>query len=342
VLCDDGSTDGTRELAEEAIRNCDAAIGVVLEGGHQGKSTALNMALAYCDTEYVVRIDSDCLVDEDAFVYAIPWLQTYREVGIVGSFVLPKKPFTTWIDRMRCFEVGTGFELRRLAWTVIDGTPCIPGQFTAFRRKLALAIGGFTEGMYGEDVDFTCNVARLGYRSVYDRRIWSYEDVPGSIPQLRLQRLRWNRGGVQNYARFVPFASGFAGPRFWFTAFIRTGRRLIRPLSIPVLAFLIEGYFLDGSYFHISALQIMVVYAISRTPALFITALSMIYWRIPRTLFWLPLVVVFSFVKLLANVEANLTFPSRPVTWPWKWCVRRGPMLVVPSGEPSDTPAIAS
>ena len=31
------------------------------------------------------------------------------EVGLVGAFTLPKEPYTTWIDRLRMFELIVSF-----------------------------------------------------------------------------------------------------------------------------------------------------------------------------------------------------------------------------------------
>ncbi len=91
---------------------------------------------------------------------------------------------------------------------MVDGIVCIPGTFTGFRRDAALAIGGFVEGMYGEDLDFTLAIARTGYHAAIDTRVRSYEDVPNTQRQLRIQRTRWNRGATMAFARYIPAATG--------------------------------------------------------------------------------------------------------------------------------------
>ena len=116
-------------------------------------------------------------------MYSVPHFLADPNVGMVGAFTLPKEPYTTWIDRMRMFEMITGFGMVRPATDVVDGVTCIPGTFTAFRRDAAMAVGGFIEGMYGEDLDFTLAVARIGYRVVVDTRVRSYEDVPNTQRQ---------------------------------------------------------------------------------------------------------------------------------------------------------------
>ncbi len=170
ILCDDGSIDDTRASASEAMAEFRCATGVILEGAHLGKAQALNQALDACRADVVYRVDADCAVHPDCFVYSVPYFQADPRIGMVGAFVLPKEPYTTWIDRMRMFEMIPSFGMGRPADDVVDGIACIPGTFTAFRRQAAVEIGGFVEGMYGEDLDFTCAVARIGYHVVVDTR----------------------------------------------------------------------------------------------------------------------------------------------------------------------------
>jgi len=316
ILCDDGSTDATRQLAEAALARCTSATGEVLAGRHRGKSTALNLALTRCTADYVIRHDTDCLVHPNAFLYAIPWLEADPKIGLVGAFMLPKMPFTSWIDRMRALELSTGFGLPRLGYSVIDCQPCVPGNFSAFRWSAALELGGYSEGMFGEDIDFTCNMGRLGYRAVYDRRVWAYEDVPNTVEQLRLQRRRWNRGSIQNFARFIPLAVGSSGPRFWFAEFLKGARRLIMPLQFAAYLFVLQAAILEPSsrlnIFHLAAF-----YVLAKAPMLIFVMLAMFYRGLGRSVPYWPLYLVFAFLKRLANLEALLTMPTRPLRAPW-------------------------
>ena len=216
IMCDDGSTDSTFRLRPMRSLRFQYATGEVIKGNHNGKSGALNLALSRCNADFVYRVDADCLVHQDCFLYSVPHFLADPKVGMLGAFTLPIEPYTTWIDRMRMFEMIVGFGMVRPASDVVDGIVCIPGTFTAFRRDAAMAIGGFVEGMYGEDLDFTLAIARIGYRAAIDTRVRSYEDVPNTQRQLRIQRTRWNRGATMAFARYTPAATGLAGCRFWF------------------------------------------------------------------------------------------------------------------------------
>jgi cellulose synthase/poly-beta-1,6-N-acetylglucosamine synthase-like glycosyltransferase len=314
-MCDDGSTDRTVPLCEQALAEAAHVTGEVVRGAHGGKSEALNIALGAVDTEIVIRHDTDCLLDENAIRYTVPWFVHRPDVGLVGAFMLPKTPLRTWIDRMRAIELVTGFGLPRVGFAVVDSQPCVPGNYTAFRREPAVAIGGWVSGMFGEDIDFTCNLARLGYRAVYDRRVWAYEDVPDTIFQLRTQRRRWNRGSLQNFARFVPPAAGLAGPRFWFAEFLRAARRLIMPLQFIGFIYLLANVLINATP-GLNLGRLLAFYVIAKLPLFGLTVLSLNYRRLGRVAWWYPMYLFFGFLKRFANLECMLSMPARAVQLP--------------------------
>jgi cellulose synthase/poly-beta-1,6-N-acetylglucosamine synthase-like glycosyltransferase len=316
ILCDDGSIDDTRRLAQEAMARSVAIYGEVIAGRHAGKATALNLALARCRTDYVIRHDTDCELHPNVFRYTIPHFQANPKIGLVGAFMMPKMPFTTWIDRMRTLELAAGFGLPRLAYAVVDMQPCVPGNYTAVRREAALEVGGWPEGMLGEDIDFTCSIARLGYRAVYDRRVWAYEDVPENAAQLRLQRRRWSTGSIYNFARFVPFACGTAGPRFWFAEFFKGARRLVQPMQFAAYLFAIQEAIFDPGVRQ-NLWHLLAFFIIAKLPMLLVVVCSMFYRRMWKAFLWWPLFLFFMWIKRLANVEALLLLRTRDVRFAW-------------------------
>lgn len=317
ILCDDGSTDDTRRLAEEAMARATALQGTVIAGAHTGKATALNLALTRCTADYVVRHDTDCELHPNVLRHSIPWFRADPRIGLVGAFMLPKFPFRTWIDRMRSLELAAGFGLPRLAYAVVDMQPCVPGNYTAVRRKAALEIGGWPEGMLGEDIDFTCSLARIGYRAVYDRRVWAYEDVPESLAQLRLQRRRWSQGSIYNFARFVPLAAGSAGPRFWFAEFFKGARRIVQPMQFAAYLFAVQAAVLEPDNRQ-NLVHLLAFFVLAKLPMLVVTVCALCYRRLWTSLLWWPLFLGFVIVKRLANVEALLLLRTRPVRPVWR------------------------
>src|SRR5262249_9327781 len=324
ILCDDGSVDETRRLAEEAMARAVAVRGMVIAGSHAGKATALNLALTRCTADYVVRHDTDCELHPNVFRYTVPWFEADPRIGLVGAFMFPKLPFTTWIDRMRSLELSAGFGLPRLAYAVVDMQPCVPGNYTAFRRQAALDVGGWPEGMLGEDIDFTCSIARIGYRAVWARGVWAYEDVPEDVAQLRLQRRRWSQGSIYNFARFVPFACGSTGPRFWFAEFFKGARRIVQPMQFAAYLFAIQAAIFNPGVRQ-NLPHLLAFFIIAKLPALLMVMCSMFYRGLWRSFLWWPLFLGFVMIKRLANVEALLLLRTRPVSGLWRRAERTKP-----------------
>jgi cellulose synthase/poly-beta-1,6-N-acetylglucosamine synthase-like glycosyltransferase len=312
ILCDDGSQDDTIPLAEEAMANFRYATGEIILGAHQGKSAALNQALAHCRADIVIRVDADCQVHPDCFLYSVPHFLADPEVGLVGAFTLPKEPYTNWIDRLRMFELIVSFGFVRPTTDVVDGVFCIPGTYTAFRREVALEIGGFTEGMYGEDVDFTYAVARVGYRAIIDTRVRSYEDVPNTQRQLRTQRTRWNRGGTMGYSRFVPVATGFSGPRFWFFGTRQAIKRFLAPLHLSVFMYVLAAAVLNPTD-RLNLARLLFVMLFRAVPAALEIIVCTVYYRKWRELVWLPAQYIFVILRHYYVLECFLSFNARPV-----------------------------
>ncbi|MBF9073664.1 glycosyltransferase [Streptacidiphilus fuscans] len=315
VLCDDGSTDDTRALAQAAVAAWRYATGEVIQGQHGGKAKALNLALARCTAEFVFRVDADCALDPGSFAGAIPHFLADPRVGTVGVLPLPKEPYGTWIDRMRAMEQLFTYGFCLSALSEVDAVPCIPGTFCAFRREPAVELGGFVHGMFGEDAEFTCALARMGWRAVVAPQTISYEDVPASVGQLRVQRFRWGLGGMMNFSRFTPFGQGAPGPRFWFELPRSAGTRLTSPVHFFVLILAIVYGVLQPQPQHNIA-RFLVVFVLAQIPALLPRIAAIIHYRRTHLLLWLPLWLPFTFLKRVFQLESTLACGTRRVRLP--------------------------
>ncbi|WP_033822083.1 glycosyltransferase family 2 protein [Kitasatospora sp. MBT63] len=315
VLCDDGSTDGTRALAEAAVAAFTSATGEVIQGPHAGKARALNLALERCTAEFVYRVDADCALDPDAFARSVPRFLADPRVGVVGALTLPKEPYTTWIDRMRAMEQLFTYGFSLAALSTVDAVPCVPGTFCGFRREAAVELGGFVDGMFGEDAEFTCALARSGWRVVMDPHTVSYEDVPVKLGQLRVQRFRWGLGNLMNFARFTPFGRGAPGPRFWFQLPRAAGGRLLSPIHFFVLVLTVLHCTLQPLPRHNLA-RFAVVFLLAQLPALVPRICLVLYYRRARLLLWAPLWPAFAFLKRFFQLESLLACGVRPVRPP--------------------------
>lgn len=327
IVSNDGSLDGTGELAQAVISRFRAATGVVLDSGHRGKSFALNTALAEATSDVVIRIDADVVMHDEAILYTSCWCRDLS-VGSVSAMTLPCHQ-DSWCAHIRTFECLFEFGLGRRGDQMIDAMVCVPGTFTAFRRAPAIACGGFAMGMNGEDADLTMQLGRLGYRIAIDPRIRVFEDVPRNLAEFREQRTRWSRGGAQVFARHAPFRAGLAGPRTWFSLVRIYSRRFTSQLRIPLLLFaLLEGIL--GSTYRHNVVLLLVLNALLSVPILALyVLLAVLYGHIDK-LRWLPQYFPFQMARRLAAYEATLSLPCRPVRG---WRLEPSPDLPEPDAE---------
>lgn len=190
LIMNNNSTDDTEDIARETLAACKAAKGRVINVPKPGKSNALNEGLDACETEFLVRVDADTLVGEDNFKRAMPYF-TNPDVGVVGGVPVP--PGGALFDRARLLEVLVKHGFYSVAMGAVNGVVGIPGMFVVYRTHHPRYLGGFVEGMNGEDTDISLRIGELGFHSVVDPKIRYISEVPSSYSHMREQRMRWFR-----------------------------------------------------------------------------------------------------------------------------------------------------
>ncbi len=234
-LVDNGSKDETCELAIGAINKCKYLDVVLLDCPNPGKSYALNLGLKHIKEDIVVRIDADTKVKKDIIPKILSHFSV-PDVGGVGGLPLPKSTKHIF-TKMRAIEVYYNIGLFRLGQSSVDAVVVIPGIMAAYRRELLEKLGGFVEGINGEDTDITMRIGRMGYRIVIDPSIIVYSEAPNSLSHLREQRLRWSRSYLHVFARnksSIYMAQGARGLWFIPFGFIAAFRRAV---VVPILIF---------------------------------------------------------------------------------------------------------
>ena len=190
LIMNNNSADNTKQIAEEEIANCKSATGRVIDVPKPGKSNALNDGLDAVRTEFFVRVDADTLIGEEALTRSMRYFADPM-VGVVGGIPIP--PGGALFDRARLLEVLVKHGFYSVAMGAVNAVVGIPGMFVVYRTEHPRYLGGFVEGMNGEDTDISLRIGELGYHSVVDPRIRYISEVPASYGHMREQRMRWFR-----------------------------------------------------------------------------------------------------------------------------------------------------
>jgi len=309
-LVDNGSTDGTADIARRELASCRALSGEVLHCSIPGKARALNFGLQYTREEILVRVDADTVVEETLLQKLVPYFSD-PAVGGVGGLPLPKDT-SYLLAKMRSIEVYYNIAFQRVGQTAIEAVNVIPGIMSAYRRELLVELGGFVEGINGEDTDMTVRVGRLGYRILIDPSIHVYSEVPRTFRHLREQRLRWSRSFFHVFARNASAIRMRQGARgLWSLpmGFVAVFRRSI---VVPTLLYAGLVALIDPSALFLR--QGAAIGAVIVGPSLFMTTGVLLINRRLDLLPYTPIYLIFRLLRTYIALEAFFTLQLKGTT----------------------------
>ncbi|CAM5264325.1 bifunctional polysaccharide deacetylase/glycosyltransferase family 2 protein [Streptomyces chartreusis] len=195
IVVDDGSTDGTSEIARAAARELGMTNVRVIRQENAGKPAALNNGVRSAGHDIVVMMDGDTVFEPDTVRQLV---QPFADPGVgavAGNAKVGNR--NTVIGAWQHIEYVMGFNLDRRMYDLLRCMPTIPGAIGAFRREAVLEVGGMSEDTLAEDTDITIAMHRAGWRVVYQEHARAWTEAPGSLKQLWSQRYRWSYGTMQ-------------------------------------------------------------------------------------------------------------------------------------------------
>jgi cellulose synthase/poly-beta-1,6-N-acetylglucosamine synthase-like glycosyltransferase len=236
IVVNDGSKDGTARAIIDALKleridlrrphpaackpirgiyaNRDYPNLIFIDKENGGKSDALNAAMNYAHHPLVCGVDADSLLDYNSLLKAArPFVEhpgTLVAVGgtiriangceVHGGMVVNESAPLKLLPLFQIVEYLRAFLIARLSFSRLNTVSIISGAFGLFKRSAVLAVGGYTHGTVGEDMDL---IVKL-HRHFHDRRepynilfvpdpvCWT--EAPETLAVLRRQRTRWQRG----------------------------------------------------------------------------------------------------------------------------------------------------
>jgi cellulose synthase/poly-beta-1,6-N-acetylglucosamine synthase-like glycosyltransferase len=217
LIADDGSDDGIGEtlarlygLAMPAIGDISRSTAGRTELGwlrlpHGGKARALNAAMPRIDTDIVVTVDADTLLDPGAAGAMRRAFAAEPELVAATGVLMPicgPRPVARIFEWFQNYEYIRNF-LSRYAWMRLDSLLLISGAFAAFRRDAVLEVGGFDPACLVEDYELIHRLYRHAADSGQDWRIrviggaLARTDAPAGPLAFLRQRRRWFGGFLQ-------------------------------------------------------------------------------------------------------------------------------------------------
>jgi biofilm PGA synthesis N-glycosyltransferase PgaC len=202
-LIDNGSTDGTADIAEEAAVRTGANL-TVLHESQPGKSFALNHALALVETPLVITVDADTLLQKSAVRLLVARLQTSPpDVSAVAGHLMVRNSRAGFWARLQVWDYLLGIAAVKRVQGLFQGTLVAQGAFSGYRTDALREVGGWPAAI-GEDIVLTWQLLRRG-RVYYEPLALGFTGVPTTFRQLTRQRSRWARGMLEGLRAVPPW-----------------------------------------------------------------------------------------------------------------------------------------
>lgn len=190
----------------------------VVDKENGGKADALNVGINIAKYDYVVCIDVDCILEQDALLKLIkPFMESPNKRviatgGVIriangceisnGRLLKIRLP-DQFLPRVQTLEYIRAFLLGRMAWSRLDGLLLISGAFGAFDKEIVIKCGGYDHKTVGEDMELIVRMRRymeeqgMPYRVAFIPDPLCWTEAPASYKILGRQRNRWTRGTIE-------------------------------------------------------------------------------------------------------------------------------------------------
>ncbi len=208
IICvDDCSTDDSYEQAREIARKSGGRLKVIRNRVNLGKRRSIIRAVREADSELIVSVDSDVVVDKDA-VRQLVRRFTDERIAAVGGWVDVRNKHDNWLTRMQVVKYWYGyFFLKNLEWS-FRRVMCLSGCLTAYRRRVLIELEPLLEERsvlgvpikYGEDRFLTRQIVKAGYLTTMTLEARCRTFVPTTLGAYFSQQLRWRRSNLVDYA----------------------------------------------------------------------------------------------------------------------------------------------
>jgi biofilm PGA synthesis N-glycosyltransferase PgaC len=213
IAVNDGSKDNTGSILNE-LTEIYPRLRVLHFTKNQGKAMGLRMAALASNSEFLVCIDGDALLDRYATRWLVWHLVTGPRVGAVtGNPRIRNR--SSLLGRLQVGEFSSIIGLIKRAQRTAGRVFTVSGVIVGFRRSALHQVGYWSPDMVTEDIDISWRLQIDHWDIRYEPNAMCWILMPETITGLWKQRLRWAQGGAEVARRYMTKLVGWRKRRIW-------------------------------------------------------------------------------------------------------------------------------
>jgi len=157
IVVDDGSADGSQQIAAETIERGGFSDARVIGVGHRGLTAARNVGIKESRSDVIFFAECDCTYDPDYVKKAMLALQTNPGASAVCLTGAPNKVRSTIATECIVIE-------NKVQHKLLEQGKLKPFYAWVFKKDALTSLGGFDERLFqGEDKDMFRRLTKAGY-----------------------------------------------------------------------------------------------------------------------------------------------------------------------------------
>ena len=215
IICvNDGSKDNTGPIIQRLSEEYDI-VRAIDSKENKGKANALRLALFASHGEYLVCLDSDAILDDDAPYQLIKhfYLNGDKVGAVTGNPRIRNR--STLLGKLQVIEYASIIGAIKRTQRILGKVMTVSGVIVAFRKDALIEVGLWDTDMITEDIGVTWKLHEYHWDVRYEPYALCWMLVPEKLTSYWNQRVRWAQGGQEVIMKFYRLLLNFKYRRLW-------------------------------------------------------------------------------------------------------------------------------
>jgi len=213
IAVNDCSQDETGNILD-ALALKHPQLRVIHHAKNQGKSVALTSAAILTNSEFILCIDGDALLDHNAALWMLTHFLNNSRVGAVtGNPRLRTR--TSILGRIQVGEFSSIIGMIKRAQRTYGRLFTVSGVCVMFRKSALANVGFWSIETLTDDIDISWKLQIQHWEIRFEPAATCWILMPETFKGLWSQRLRWATGGAQAILKFLKIWRHWNSRRMW-------------------------------------------------------------------------------------------------------------------------------